>query len=89
MPLIDFGFSTNDFTIEAWICPGVASSFFENPIFDFRGIATDILPTISNGVLKYNVGMYSNKSNIIDTTYQVAVSRFVGGTRLYPTVIHR
>jgi len=86
----DFGFGTNDFTIEAWIYSGVASnSPFENPIFDFRaGIAADTAPYFyfQSGALKYNVGdatVISAGTLSDNQWHHVAVSRFAGGTRLY------
>lgn len=83
----EFGFGTDDFTIETWIY--ATSTTGEQPIFDLRaGIATDTAPYfyIDGTTLKYNFG----NSNVItggtisaNTWHHVAVSRFANGTRMY------
>ena len=83
----EFGFGTDDFTLEAWIY--VTSTTGEQPIYDLRaGIATDTAPYfyIDGTSLKYNFG----NSNVItggtistNTWHHVAVSKLSTGTRMY------
>jgi len=83
----EFGFGTDDFTLEAWIY--VASTVGEQPIYDLRaGINTDTAPYfyIDGTSLKYNFG----NSNVItggtisaNTWHHVAVSKLSTGTRMY------
>ena len=83
----DFGFGTDDFTLEAWIY--ASSTTGEQPIFDLRaGIVTDTAPYfyLDGTGLKYNFGnsnVISGGTISLNTWHHVAVSRFANGTRMY------
>jgi len=83
----DFGFGTDDFTLEAWIY--ASSTTGEQPIFDMRaGIATDTAPYfyLDGTTLKYKYGntqVINGGTISANTWHHVAVSRFANGTRMY------
>ena len=84
----DFGFGTDDFTLEAWIYASSVTG--EQPIFDLRaGIATDIAPYfhLNGTTLKYQVAnntpAISGGTIPINTWVHVAVSKLSTGTRMY------
>lgn len=84
----EFGFGTDDFTLEAWIY--ASSTTGEQPIYDLRaGIATDTAPYfyLDGTTLKYQVGnntpAISGGTITINTWHHVAVSKLSTGTRMY------
>jgi cytoskeletal protein CcmA (bactofilin family) len=83
----NFGFGTDDFTLEAWIY--ASSTTGEQPIFDMRaGIATDTAPYfyLDGTTLKYKYGntqVINGGTISANTWHHVAVSRFANGTRMY------
>ena len=83
----EFGFGTDDFTIEAWIY--ATSTTGEQPIYDLRaGIATDTAPYfyLDGTTLKYKVGTSERISGgtiTINTWHHVAISKLTDGVRMY------
>jgi hypothetical protein len=86
---VDYGFSTNDFTIECWVYR-TGNAGVNQMIVDFRTVSSQVVPTLFLSTT-YVPTFFVNGSNVIvgaasvplNTWTHIAVSRASGSTKMF------